>query len=193
MIFHIFLFLLYTKRKNICIIETYERKLGFMAEIIQSILSGLLFIILIWFTYTIANIYVTMFKCHKLDHSLKPCLNTVGKALYIGLTLLYLVGFIGGVAAFIYGLVTSQSVFYVNGLNIAAFVSVIYGYYCSTLVLLGRKNMMVGRMMIDYRKIKKANFSYGRKMTFVYAQKDYSFSTRFVDTTQLKQAISRKM
>ncbi len=162
-----------------------------MTEIISAILSAILFIILIWFTYTIVNIYVTVIRCRKLDHSLKFCFNTAGKIIYIVLSILYVIGFIGGVSAFIYGLVKNSSLYYQNGLNVASLLSVIYGYFLSTIVLIGRKNMMVGRMMIDYRKMKKANFNYNHKMSFVYAQKDYSFSTRFVDTTQLKKAISR--
>lgn len=80
---------------------------------------------------------------------------------------------------------------YRNGLNIAAFVCVVFAYFASTLVMIGRKNMMVGRMMIDYRKLKKVNFTYNNKMSFVYAQKDYSFSTRFVDKTELRKIISK--
>ena len=38
--------------------------------------------------------------------------------------------------------------------------------------MIGRKNMMVGRMMIDYRKLKKVNLLITIKCHFVYAQKD---------------------
>ena len=61
----------------------------------------------------------------------------------------------------------------------------------SSIVLVGKKNMMVGRMMIDYRKLKKVNYSYENKMSFVYAQHEYNFSTRFVDLTELRKRISR--
>ena len=110
-----------------------------MAEILLSIFSFLLLIIILWFTYTIVNIVVTIFRCKKLDKSLKFCFNTTGKIFYGLLTILYIVG-----------------------------------YSASSLVMIGRKNMMVGRMMIDYRKLKKVNFTYNNKMSFVYAQKDYS-------------------
>ena len=68
---------------------------------------------------------------------------------------------------------------------------ILFGYSASSLVMIGRKNMMVGRMMIDYRKLKKVNFTYNNKMSFVYAQKDYSFSTRFIDKTELRKIISK--
>lgn len=162
-----------------------------MQDIILNILSFLLIIVTIWFTYTIANIIVTVMKCKKLDHSLKFCFNTNGKIFFGVLTFFYLICFIGGIVAMIYGLINDSIDTYRNGLNVAAFVSVVFAYFASTVVLIGRKNMMVGRMMIDYRKLKKVNFTYNNKMSFVYAQKDYSFPTRFVDKTQLRKIISK--
>lgn len=162
-----------------------------MAEILLSIFSFLLLIIILWFTYTIVNIDVTIFRCKKLDKSLKFCFNTTGKIFYGLLTILYIVGFIGGIGAMVYGLFNDSLTIYRNGLNVAAFMSVIFGYSASSLVMIGRKNMMVGRMMIDYRKLKKVNFTYNNKMSFVYAQKDYSFSTRFIDKTELRKIISK--
>ena len=162
-----------------------------LSEIILSIFSFLLLVIILWFTYSIANIFVTIYRCKKLDHSLRFCFNTGGKFFYGILTLVYVVGFIGGVIAMIYGLINNQMTVYRNGLNIAAFVCVVFAYFASNLVMVGRKNMMVGRMMIDYRKLKKVNFTYTNKMSFVYAQKDYNFSTRFVDKTELRKIISK--
>ena len=154
-----------------------------MQKVILSIFSFLLLIVILWFTYTTANIFVTIYRCKKLDHSLSFCFNTTGKIVYSLLLIVYVVGFIGGIIAMIYGLLNDSINFYRNGLNIAAFVSVVFAYFGST--------MMVGRMMIDYRKLKKVNFTYNNKMSFVYAQKDYSFSTRFVDKTQLRKIISK--
>ena len=162
-----------------------------MSEIILSIFSFLLIIIILWFTYTIVNIVVTIFRCKKLDNSLGFIFNTTGKIFYSILALIYVVGFIGGIVAMVYGLFNNNMSFYRNGLNVAAFVCVVFAYFASSLVMVGRKNMMVGRMMIDYRKLKKVNFTYNNKMSFVYAQKDFSFSTKFVDKTELRKIISK--
>lgn len=162
-----------------------------MTEIILSIFSFLLLIIILWFSYTIVNIIVTIVRCKKLDSSLAFCFNTMGKVFYSVLAVLYIIGFIGGIGCMIYGLLNDSMTIYRNGLNIATFISVVFGYFASSLVMIGRKNMMVGRMMIDYRKLKKVNFTYNNKMSFVYAQKDYSFSTRFIDKTQLRKIISK--
>lgn len=162
-----------------------------MQEIFSLVLSFVLIIIFLWFTYSIANIIVTFFRCRKQDHSLQLCLNTGGLIFYVILTIIYLIAVMGGIIAVIYGIITSRSSFFHNGLNATALLTVVYAYFLSTIVLVGRKNLMVGRMLIDYRKLKKVNFTYNNKVTFVYAQKDYSFPTRFVDKTKLRKMISR--
>lgn len=162
-----------------------------MSDIILSVLSFLLLIIILWFTYTIANIVVTIFRCKKTDKSLKFCLNTLGKVFYSVLTIIYVVCFVGGIFFMVKGLIDNSINVYRNGLNVAAFVSVVYAYFASSIVMVGRKNLMVGRMMIDYRKLKKVNFTYNNKMSFVYAQKDYSFPTRFVDKSELRKTIAK--
>jgi len=160
-------------------------------DIILSILSILMILVIIWFSYTIANIVVTIIKCKKLDKSLHFCFNSGGKIFFIVLTILYIIGFIGGIVLIVYGLLNNKIELYRGGLNLSAFMSVIFAYFISTLVLIGRKNMMVGRMQIDYRKLKKVNFTTDNHMSFVYAQKDYNFSTRFVDKTELRKQIAR--
>lgn len=162
-----------------------------ISELILSIFSVLLLIILIWFTYSTVNIFVTFIRCRKLDNSLQLCLNTLGKFYYAIITIIYILGFFGGIYAMITGLFSNNLGTYRLGLNISAFVSVVFGYSLSSIVLVGRKNMMVGRMMIDYRKLKKVNYTYENKMSFVYAQHDYNFSTRFVDKNKLRKVISK--
>lgn len=162
-----------------------------MQDLILSIVSFLLLLVIMWFTYSIVNIITTIYRCKKLDNSLKFVFNTKGKVVFSLLAVLYVVGTIAGIIMMVLGLFNGDMNTYRNGLNITAFVCVVFGYTGSGIVLVGRKNMMVGRMMIDYRKLKKVNFSYDNKVSFVYAQKDYNFSSRFVDVTQLRKIISR--
>lgn len=160
-------------------------------DIFLTVLTLALIIVTLWFSYTIINIFVTMFRCKKLDNSLQFCFNTMGKVFYSFLAILYAVCIIGGIISIVYGLLNNNDIFWRNGLNAIAFVSVVFGYSISSIVLVGRKNMMVGRMMIDYRKLKKVNYSYSHKMSFVYAQQEYNFSTRFIDLTALRKKISK--
>ena len=157
-----------------------------MLDVVSLILSFILGLVFLWFTYSIVNILVTFFRCRKQDHSLELCLNTGGYIFYTILTLVYLIATVGGIILIIYGLITSNMSFFHNGINIIAFISVVYAYFASTIVLVGRKNLMVGRMLIDYRKLKKVNYTYNNKVTFVYAQKDYSFPTRFTTNDSKK-------
>lgn len=160
-------------------------------EIFLTITTLLLILVILWFSYSIINILFTFFKCRKLDNSLTFCFNTLGKFVFSISTILYIGCLIGGILAIVYGLLNNSTVFWQNGLNVIAFMSVAFGYLLSSIVLVGRKNMMVGRMMIDYRKLKKVNYSYTNKMSFVYAQQEYNFSTRFIDLTQLRKKISK--
>lgn len=162
-----------------------------MKDIIQQVLSFLLLIITLWFTFTIVNIIVTIYRTKKADKSLAFCFNSLGKIFYGILTAVYLIGFIGGVSAMIYGLVKHADQTFFIGLQVVAFITVVFAFFLSSIVMVGRKYMMVGRMMIDYRKLKKVNYTHNNKMSFVYAQHDYNFSTRFVDKTKLRKLISK--
>ncbi len=160
-----------------------------MQETLLDMLAILMLVVTLWFTYTILNIVVTIFRCRRKDKELKFCLSRNGYIFYILLTILYLGCFIGGIAAAIYGITHGYSGWYRNGMNVTALMSLIYAYMLSSILLLGKKNMMVGRIVIDYRKLKKVNFTFDNKMSFVYMQKDYNFSTRFANKKELRKVI----
>ena len=153
-------------------------------------LSFIMLIVIVYFTYTIANILVTIFRTRKTDSSLNFCFNTVGKIFYSSLAVLYVTAVIGSLYFIITGLLNNHYHWYVNAVNVWAFMSVVASYFLGSLVMIGKKNLMIGRMVIDYRKLKKVNYSYNHKVSFVYAQGEYSFSTRFVDLTLLRKKIS---
>ena len=100
-----------------------------MHEVISQVISFLLLIVIVWFNYTIANIAVTLYKCKKADKSLHFCFNSTGKIVYSVLLILYIVGFIGGIVAIVYGLTHDSINIYNAGLNVAALISVIFGYF----------------------------------------------------------------
>ena len=161
-----------------------------MFDVIGQTLSFLMLLVIVYFTYTIANILVTIFRTKKLDSSLNFCFNTTGKIFYGALTTLYVAAVIGSIYFIIAGLFGNNYHWYANAVNVWAFMSVVFSYFLASLVLIGKKNLMIGRMVVDYRKLKKVNYSYEHKVSFVYAQSEYSFSTRFVDLTLLRKKIS---
>lgn len=159
-------------------------------DIVGQTLSFLMLLVIVYFTYTIANILVTIFRTKKTDTSLNFCFNTTGKIFYGVLTALYVASVAGSIFFIIFGLLNNNYHWYANAVNVWAFMSVVFSYFLASLVLIGKKNLMIGRMVVDYRKLKKVNYSYEKKVSFVYAQSEYSFSTRFVDLTLLRKKIS---
>ncbi len=165
--------------------------MGKFGELVTILLTVILVVVLLWFTYTIANIIVTVIKTKKQDKTLKFCFNTLGKVFYGILTLVFIIIYFGGLYYMIVSLLKGDDLTARTALNSAAFISVVYGYLISSVVLVGKKSIMVGRLIIDYRKLKKVSFTYNHKMTFVYGQRDYSISTRFVEVTEMRKRISK--
>ena len=163
-----------------------------MGSTFPIVLAFLAAVIGIYFVYQIVNILVTIIKETKRDKSLKLCLNTQGKVFYIILTVLFVLLFVGGIVASVWGIIHKQKYFYYNGIPIAAIAALVFASRLANLVFVGRKNMLVGRMQIDYRKMKKVDISYNNEMTFVYSQNNYKVNTRWVDMPTMRRAISRR-
>ena len=123
------------------------------------ILAFLVGLVGLYFTYMIVNVVVTIIKSKKRDHSLKFCMSPAGKAFYIGLTVLYFVVLFGCIAFMISTYNAHKMNYISNALSVWAIYSIIYSMQIANLVLVGRKNMLVGRLLIDYRKMKKINFN----------------------------------
>lgn len=154
------------------------------------ILTFLVGLVGLYFTYMIINVIVTILKSKKRDHSLKFCMSPIGKAFYVGLTVLYFVILIGCIA-FIVSTYNPDKINYIsNALSVWAIYSIIYSMQIANIVLVGKKNMLVGRLLIDYRKMKKINFSTNNELTFVFAQKNFKFSTRWADKLLLRKSVT---
>ena len=48
--------------------------------------------------------------------------------------------------------------------------------------------MMIGKIKLDYRKIKRVTYPKSSKLRFIYGQKSYETSLRFIDDFKLKKA-----
>ena len=154
------------------------------------ILAFLVGLVGLYFTYMIVNVVVTIIKSKKRDHSLKFCMSPAGKAFYIGLTVLYFVVLFGCIAFMISTYNTHKMNYISDVLILWVIYSIVYAMPIANLVLVGRKNMLVGRLLIDYRKMKKINFNTNNEITFVFAQKNFRFSTRWVDKQLLRKAVT---
>lgn len=161
-------------------------------DLILNVLSFLMLIVLAWFSFTILNIIVTIYKVKKKDNSFQFCLSSKGKIFYIVFTIIFVAVYIGGVVAIINAMSNNGDIsIYRIALNVMALFSLFYSMAISNMIQLGKKEMMVGRMLIDYRKMKKVTFGLDDKITFVFAQKEYNVTTRFADVSEIRRALKR--
>lgn len=152
----------------------------------------LLLLVLIYFTYQIVNLLVTMLKQRKIDGAMEFCLSSAGRYAYIGMIAGYIVAWAIFIWTCIVGWQLDSLQWLNNGLSVLTIYTVIFSMQLANVVVLGKKHMLIGRLLVDYRKMKKIDLNSKREMTFVYAQKSFRFSTRFVDIKKLREAIARK-
>ena len=160
-------------------------------DLILNVLSFLMLLVLAWFGFTTVNIIVTIFRTRKQDKTLQFSFSRGGKIFFIVSSVVFLALFIGGIIAIVYGLTHDNISMYRVAINLMGLGSLLYSLLLSNTIQLGRKDLMIGRMLIDYRKMKKVTFSLDDRVTFVYAQKEYTFTTRFADLTEIKKAMKR--
>ena len=160
-------------------------------DLILNVLSFLMLLVLAWFGFTTVNIIVTIFRTRKQDKTLQFSFSRGGKIFFIVSTIVFSAIIIGGIAAIIYGLTHDKISFYRTAINLMALGTLLYSLLLSNTIQLGKKNMMIGRMLIDYRKMKKVSFSLDDRVTFVYSQKEFTVTTRIADLTEVKKAIKR--
>lgn len=161
------------------------------SDLILNVLAFLMLLVLAWFSFTTLNIVVTIFKRKRKDDSLKFCFNSFGKIFYTIFTIVFLVVYIGGFYGIYYGFSHDNVNAFRIAINLMALTTLLYSLALSNIVLLGNKELMIGRMLIDYRKMKKITIGLDDRITFVFAQKEYTFSTRFANLTEIKRAIKR--
>ena len=137
----------------------------------------LLLLVFIYFTYQIMNLLVTMLKQRKKEGAMEFCLSSTGKYAYIGMIVGYVVAWAIFIWTCIVGWQLDSLQWINNGLSVLTIYTLIFSMQLANIVLLGKKHMLIGTK---------------REMTFVYAQKTFRFSTRFIDIKKLRATIARK-
>ncbi len=128
----------------------------------------LLLLVFIYFTYQIMNLLVTMLKQRKKEGAMEFCLSSTGKYAYIGM----IVGYVVAWAIFIWTCIVGWQLDSLQWINNGLSVLTIY--------------TLIFSMQL------KVDLNSKREMTFVYAQKTFRFSTRFIDIKKLRATIARK-
>lgn len=76
-------------------------------------------------------------------------------------------------------------------LLIITFVSLITCILLQQIIYVGHRQMMIGKIKLDYRKIKRVTYPKSSKLRFIYGQKSYETSLRFIDDFKLKKALQQ--
>lgn len=161
-------------------------------EDILVVLPFLVLLVLIWLTYLNISFGVTIFKAKKEDQTLESCLNTVGKYFYIGLLIIYVGTFITCFYFIIASLLNGDTLStYSLYLNILAVVSIIVSFLFQQIIYVGHRQILIGKIKFDYRKIKRVSFPKATKLAFVYGQKQFTTSLRFIDDFKIKKALQK--
>ena len=150
-------------------------------DIITNVLPFLVFLALLWFTYTNISLAVAMYRAKKDDSTLSSCLSNTGKYFYIGLTIFYIALFVGSVALMVLALINNK----LDDLYLAI------GFLLQQIILVGHRQMMIGKIKLDYRKIKRVSYPKAKKLRFVYGQRTYETPLRFIDDFKLKKALQK--
>lgn len=160
-------------------------------EIISNVLPFLVFLALLWFTYTNVSFIVTAFRARKSDSTLKLCLSNVGKYFYIALTVCYVAILIVCIVFMVLALLNNKITDLYTPLNVVTITTMLTVYLYQQIIMVGHRQMMIGKIKLDYRKIKRVTYPKSKKLRFVYGQRTYETSLRFIDDFQLKKALQK--
>ncbi len=158
---------------------------------IVNILPFLVFLALIWFTYINISYGVTMYLATKEDHTLTSCLSDSGKYFYVILLILYIGIFIICSLVMVLSAVNNNLNSIYTPLNILTIITLVVSILLQQIIYVGHRQMMIGKIKLDYRKIKRVTYPRTKKLRFVYGQKTFETSLRFIDDFKLKKALQK--
>lgn len=163
----------------------------YLMNAIFNILPFLVFLALLWFTYINISYGVTMYRATKEDHTLTSCLSDSGKYFYIVLLIFYAFVFCVCLALMILNIITNSLDSTYTPLNILTIVTLAVSILLQQIIYVGHRQMMIGKIKLDYRKIKRVTYPKAKKLRFVYGQKSFETSLRFIDDFKLKKALQK--
>ena len=149
---------------------------------LKYLLPILVAVILVWITYLVINFVATIIKTKKKDDTMVCGLNMQGKIFYAIIIVIYLV-------MLVYCIGDVDSVYLpLNALTIYSFV---FYLMIQWIIFFGQKQVLIGRVLFDYRKIKRVTYPKKTKLRFTYGQKTLETYIRFIDDSILKKSLQR--
>ena len=149
---------------------------------LKYLLPILVAVILVWITYLVINFVATIIKTKKKDDTMVCGLNMQGKIFYAIIIVIYLVMLVYCIYYMITHLLSGD----VDSVYLPLNAFTIYSF-----VFFGQKQVLIGRVLFDYRKIKRVTYPKKTKLRFTYGQKTLETYIRFIDDSILKKSLQR--
>ena len=153
---------------------------------LKYLLPILVAVILVWITYLVINFVATIIKTKKKDDTMVCGLNMQGKIFYAIIIVIYLVMLVYCIYYMITHLLSGDVP--LNALTIYSFV---FYLMIQWIIFFGQKQVLIGRVLFDYRKIKRVTYPKKTKLRFTYGQKTLETYIRFIDDSILKKSLQR--
>ena len=153
---------------------------------LKYLLPILVAVILVWITYLVINFVATIIKTKKKDDTMVCGLNMQGKIFYAIIIVIYLVMLVYCIYYMITHLLSGDVDSVYLPLNAFVFYLMI-----QWIIFFGQKQVLIGRVLLDYRKIKRVTYPKKTKLRFTYGQKTLETYIRFIDDSILKKSLQR--
>ena len=147
--------------------------------------------VLVWFTYLIVNFVATIIKTKKKDETMICGVSKQGKVFYGILTVIYLVMFVYCIYYMISHLLSGDVDSVYLPLNALTIYSIAFYFTIQWIIYFGQRQVLIGRVIFDYRKIKRVSYPKKSKLRFTYGQKVLETNFRFIDDSILKKSLQR--
>lgn len=148
-------------------------------------------VVLVWFTYLIVNFVATIIKAKKKDETMICGVSKQGKVFYGILTVIYLVMFVYCIYYMISHLLNGDVDSVYLPLNALTIYSIAFYFTIQWIIYFGQRQVLIGRVIFDYRKIKRVSYPKKSKLRFTYGQKVLETNIRFIDDSILKKSLQR--
>ena len=148
-------------------------------------------VVLVWFTYLIVNFVATIIKTKKKDETMICGVSKQGKVFYGILTVIYLVMFVYCIYYMISHLLNGDVDSVYLPLNALTIYSIAFYFTIQWIIYFGQRQVLIGRVIFDYRKIKIVSYPKKSKLRFTYGQKVLETNIRFIDDSILKKSLQR--
>lgn len=148
-------------------------------------------VVLVWFTYLIVNFVATIIKTKKKDETMICGVSKQGKVFYGILTVIYLVMFVYCIYYMISHLLNGDVDSVYLPLNALTIYSIAFYFTIQWIIYFGQRQFLIGRVIFDYRKIKRVSYPKKSKLRFTYGQKVLETNIRFIDDSILKKSLQR--